>query len=84
MNRVVEIDECSGFVVNEEIKMDILQFIDDTIILGDGDSNNLCSLKAILRGFKLMSGMRVNFHKSNIYGINMSDWSLSKYFFFLS
>lgn len=74
VKREMEIEEYSDFLVNEEVKVDILQFIDNAIILGDGDSNNLWSLKAIFRGFELMSGKKVNFHKSSIYGINMSEW----------
>ncbi|XP_058752127.1 uncharacterized protein LOC131625264 [Vicia villosa] len=84
VKRAMEIEEYSSFLVNEEVKVDILQFIDDTIILGDGDSNNFWSSKVIFRGFELMSGMKVNFHKSNIYGINMSELSMLSASSFLS
>lgn len=50
--------------------------MDDTIILAEGDTVNLWSMKSILRGFELMTSLRVNFHKSNIYGINVRDWYL--------
>lgn len=57
--------------------MDILYFVDDTIIFGDGRNDNLWCLKAIFRGFKLMSGLKVNLCKSNIYNANINDRSLS-------
>lgn len=41
-------------------------------------------MKTIFRGFELVSGLRVNFHKSSIYGINVSDWYLDAAFSFLS
>ncbi|XP_058768824.1 uncharacterized protein LOC131642614 [Vicia villosa] len=44
--------------------------------MAEGDTANLLSMKKILRGFELMSGLRVNFNKSNIFGINVSDWYL--------
>lgn len=76
VNRDVEIGEYEGFSVYQEIIIDILQFVDDTIILRDGFKNNLWSLKAILRGFEMIFGLRVSFHKSNIFGIHMSERSM--------
>lgn len=37
---------------------------------------NLWSVKTILRGFVIMSGLRVKFHKRNIYGVNVGKWYL--------
>lgn len=36
MNMVVDIGEYFGFRLNEDVSIDILQFADDTIIIGDG------------------------------------------------
>lgn len=47
-----------------------LQYVDDTIILADASIDNLWSIKAILRGFELSLGLRVNFAKSALIGIN--------------
>lgn len=30
-------------------------------------------MKAILRGFELVSGLKVNFSKSNLFGLNLDD-----------
>lgn len=50
--------------------MELIQFEDDTLIIGGGGWRNLWSIKAILRGFDLVSGLGVNFHKSRLIGIN--------------
>ncbi|XP_058774301.1 F-box/kelch-repeat protein At3g23880-like [Vicia villosa] len=60
-----------AFKANEEEEISLLQFADDTLIIGEGDTSNLWSIKAMLRGFEVMSGLRINFNKSNIYGINV-------------
>ncbi|XP_058759054.1 uncharacterized protein LOC131632297 [Vicia villosa] len=73
MRKAKEIGELWGFKVNVNEEVDMLQFADDTIIISEGDTANLWSMKAILRGFELMSGLGINFHKSNLYGINVGD-----------
>ncbi|XP_058733800.1 uncharacterized protein LOC131605468 [Vicia villosa] len=76
MKRSKELGEFRGFCYKENKEVDLLQFADDTIILAEEDTANLWSMKAILRGFEMMTGLRVNFHKSNLYGINVGDWYL--------
>ncbi|GLT40917.1 hypothetical protein SLA2020_150140 [Shorea laevis] len=49
----------------------LLQFADDTIIMGKADTENIFMVKTILRWFELMSGLRINFSKSSIHGYNM-------------
>jgi len=49
----------------EQVKVDILQFGDD-IFVGGASHQNILTVKAILRCFELVSGLRVNFHKSSI------------------
>lgn len=84
MGSVVELGEYNNFKINEDVSIDILQFNDNTIIIGDGSSYNLWSIKAILKGFEMIYGLRVNFYKSNIYGINFSNWNLEVASSFLS
>lgn len=48
-----------------------LQFADDTLIFGDASMQNILTLKSILRCYEMASGLRVNFFKSNITGLNM-------------
>lgn len=73
MEKAVELGEYMGFNFgggNE--KVDITHFADDTIIFDNGDIQNLWSMKVVFRGYEFMSGLKVNFFKSNIYGINLS------------
>lgn len=70
---VKEIGDSRGFKIKEDKEVDLLQFADDKIIIAEGDTANLWSIKAILRGFEMISGSRINFHKSNIYGVNVDD-----------
>lgn len=73
MRKAKNIGEFQGFKVSESEEVDMLQFAVDTIIISEGDTANIWSMKTILMGFELMSGLRINFHKSNLYGINVGD-----------
>ncbi|GLT66338.1 hypothetical protein SLA2020_387060 [Shorea laevis] len=55
------------------LAISLLQFADDTVIIGRADSENVFMVKTILRWFELMSGLRINFHKSSLYGLNVSE-----------
>ncbi|GAU50582.1 hypothetical protein TSUD_283130 [Trifolium subterraneum] len=46
---------------------------DDTIIVGEGEWDNLWTIKTVLRSFEVVSGLKVNFYKSKLYGINLDD-----------
>ncbi|XP_058725510.1 uncharacterized protein LOC131596787 [Vicia villosa] len=84
MRKAKDLGDFRCFKVGDNEEVDLLQFADDTIIISEGDTANLWSMKAILRGFELMSGLRINFSKSNIYGINVGDWFLEAASSFLS
>lgn len=45
-----------------------VQYADDTILVGDANWGNLWVMKAVLRCFELVSGLKVNFKKIK------SDW----------
>jgi len=63
----------------KEIEVCILQFADDTIFLCEDSFNNVVTLKAILRGFELASGLKINFHKSMFAGINVQSSDVACY-----
>ncbi|PNY11621.1 cysteine-rich receptor-like protein kinase, partial [Trifolium pratense] len=71
VNKAVEIGKFVGYKVNDSIRFQILQFADDTILLGECSWDNVRTMKSILRGFELVSGLKVNFVKSKLYGINV-------------
>jgi len=50
-----------------------LQFADDTLIIGDKSWLNVRSMRVVLLLFEQVSGLKVNFHKSLIIGVNVSD-----------
>ncbi|XP_058747008.1 uncharacterized protein LOC131619997 [Vicia villosa] len=62
-----------GFTINGQESYDLLQFDDDTIIVGEGTWSNLWAIKLILRGFEMVSGLRVNMWKSKLSGIGIED-----------
>jgi hypothetical protein len=50
-----------------------LQYADDTLCIGEASVENLWTMKAILRGFELASGLKVNFWKSSLIGNNVGN-----------
>ncbi|PNY14141.1 cysteine-rich receptor-like protein kinase [Trifolium pratense] len=54
------------------LPVSILQYADDTLCIGEATVENLWTLKAVLRGFELVSGLKVNFWKSCLVGVNVS------------
>jgi len=55
-----------------------LQFADDTLILGDNSWVNVRSLRAALMLFESLSRLKVNFSKSQLVGVNVTQSWLSK------
>jgi hypothetical protein len=39
--------------------------------MGEGSSGNLWAIKMLLRSFELVLGLKINFVKSKLYGVNM-------------
>ncbi|XP_019427226.1 PREDICTED: uncharacterized protein LOC109335545 [Lupinus angustifolius] len=46
---------------------------DDTLLIGAKSAENIMVLKSILKCFELVSGLRINFHKSQFIGINSDE-----------
>ncbi|XP_045810823.1 uncharacterized protein LOC123905246 [Trifolium pratense] len=61
MRKAVEINRFRPFMVGEVRPMSILQYADDTLCIGEATMDNLWALKAVLRGFEIASGLKVNF-----------------------
>lgn len=58
-------------VGTNELSVSWLQFADDTVFFGEASVQNILTIKSILRWFELASGLRVNFHKSSLAGIEI-------------
>jgi hypothetical protein len=50
-----------------EERLSILQYADDTIIFMDHDTLQTKDLKLVLSTFEQLSGLKINFHKSELF-----------------
>jgi hypothetical protein len=55
-----------------------LQFADDTLIIGEKSCRNVRTMLAVLLLVEEVSGLKVNFHKSMLTGVNVPDSWLSE------
>ncbi|KAI5434298.1 hypothetical protein KIW84_021236 [Lathyrus oleraceus] len=62
-----------GFNCGDQSEYNILQFVNDTILLGNAIGRNVWVLKAIFRDYGLVLGLKVNFGKIKIYSLNTVD-----------
>ncbi|KAK2360432.1 hypothetical protein QL285_085698 [Trifolium repens] len=75
MSAMVERNVFTGYNVGDQgsLTMSHLQFDDDTLLLGAKSWANVRALRGVLVLFELMSGLKVNFHKSMLVGVNITD-----------
>ncbi|GKV27596.1 hypothetical protein SLEP1_g36755 [Rubroshorea leprosula] len=74
VQRAVKEEMLHGIEIGKKgLSVSLLQFADDTIIMGRADAENIRMVKDILIWFELMSGLRINFSKSNVFGYNVSE-----------
>lgn len=64
--------------------MSNLQFANDILMIGEMSYQNVCVIKALLQVFELVSRLKVNFHKSSLIGIHISDLWLAEAAYFLN
>ncbi|GKV41384.1 hypothetical protein SLEP1_g48927 [Rubroshorea leprosula] len=62
----IEIGQCGMSVTH-------LQFADDTIVFGNASEENIWAVKSIMRIFEMVSGLKINFGKSMLMGINVPE-----------
>jgi hypothetical protein len=74
MKKAVEENLFKGFQIGGGgLSISHLQYADDTLCIGEASIQNLWTIKAILRGFYLASGLKVNFGKSCLMGVNVRN-----------
>jgi len=80
MHVVVDENKFTGYGMgrSSEVCLTHLQFADDTIIFGEKSWLNVCTMRAVLLLFEEVSGLKVNFNKSLLTGVNVSDSWLSE------
>lgn len=64
-------------VGKNSIECCLLQYADDTFFLCEDSFNNIFAIKAILRCYEIVSGLKVNFHKSKMVGISVNSYVLN-------
>ncbi|XP_058751132.1 uncharacterized protein LOC131624182 [Vicia villosa] len=72
VRKAIEVQELTAFNIEGRCDVSILQLFDDMLLIGNSDWQQVQALKEVLRGFKLISGLGVNFHKSHLIGINLN------------
>ena len=80
MNEAVGAHLFNGYIIghSDEVSITHLQFVDDTIIIGNKSWLNVRTMRDVLLLFEDVSGLKVNFNKSMLTGINISDSWLTK------
>ncbi|GKC67749.1 reverse transcriptase domain, reverse transcriptase zinc-binding domain protein [Tanacetum coccineum] len=68
-----------GVVVGEnKVTVSHLQYVDDTIFFGEWNKENAMSLLCILKCFEEVSGLKVNYNKSKIYGVEVNEEDMAE------
>lgn len=58
---------------NEGLEVSIMQYADDTLLVGEITWDILWVMKAVLRCFEVVSCLKVNYKKTRVIGINVED-----------
>jgi hypothetical protein len=56
-----------------------LQYADDTLLFLEHDYNSACHLKWRMVCFEKLSGMKINYHKSDLYPVNLDEDESHRY-----
>jgi hypothetical protein len=67
---------CSNLIPGGVIS---LQYADDTLLFLENDRNVVVNFKWILTCFGQLSGMRINYHKSELIGINLDNSEINPF-----
>ncbi|GLU22472.1 hypothetical protein SLE2022_385450 [Rubroshorea leprosula] len=70
-------DVFKGVVIDDKTSISHLQFADDTALICEASINSILAIKYALRWFEIMSGLRINFNKSVLIGINVDETWIS-------
>lgn len=76
--------EFQSLKMNENCKVDVLQFVDDTLLVGDGCWKHVWAIRSVLRAFEVVSGLGINYHKSRLIDINTNPHFIEVVSLFLS
>lgn len=70
MNKAVERGRFLGFDFDQSCSF---SNAGDTLLVDRASFDNLWVIKAVFRGFEMVLGLKVTFHKSCLFGLNVDD-----------
>lgn len=70
--------ESNGFSISH------LQYVDDLIIFLDNDEASVKGIKSVLQSFQVLTGLKINFHKSKLFGFHEDKETLIHWAFLLN
>lgn len=70
MHKAIERGSYSPVKVGKDVEISLLKYTDDTILIGHAKSESHWAFKT---AFELVTDLKINFHKSNIIGVNVED-----------
>ncbi|XP_058756589.1 uncharacterized protein LOC131629807 [Vicia villosa] len=73
VSRAMDLGEYAGFDVRRSCNVNLLQFADDKLMVSEGSWKKVWTIKAILRGFRLVSGLGINYQKSKLIEVNVNE-----------
>jgi len=79
VRQTIKVNVLEGVKVGMEVELSVLQFADDTLFMCEDSYTNVFTMKVIFRCCELASGLKINFHKSMLTGINVDSPSLDVY-----
>ncbi|XP_028052395.1 uncharacterized protein LOC114256899 [Camellia sinensis] len=80
LRRATEKGLFQGAIVgSQELSVSHLQFADNTIIFCERDLEEVKNLKGVLRCFEVMSGLKINYHKSVVCGVGFQKEQTKKF-----
>ncbi|GKC92974.1 RNA-directed DNA polymerase, eukaryota [Tanacetum coccineum] len=72
-NRAVEAGTFKGYKFDSSLTLSHLFYADDAVFIGEWSQDNLKGIMHILRCFSILSGMTINFQKSQLLGVGICD-----------
>jgi len=72
MRETLQKNQFKGLLVRRnQVEISIMQYTDDTIFFGEASIENVRVIKVMLRSFEMMSGLKINFAKTQFRVIGM-------------
>ena len=73
MREATRIGVVEGVRVGQKrVEVSLLQFADDTLFVCQPKYQSILTIKAILRSFKVVLGLKINFYKSQVGAVGIS------------